>query len=156
MDEFKRTYSNKDTETVAIPHFWEHFNKEDFSVWLAEYQYNEELKRVFMACNLVGGMFQRLEKLHKTAFASVCVFGKDGDVSISGIWICRTQELAFRVGVKHSRCDIFSTTNLFFVLLYIVFFWSKIIRCLKFDIFVLFSVVTFLIHTLSRVCEVKS
>ena len=122
MDEFKRTYSNKDTETVAIPHFWEHFNKEDFSVWLAEYQYNEELKRVFMACNLVGGMFQRLEKLHKTAFASVCVFGKDGDVSISGIWICRTQELAFRVGVKHSRCDIFSTTNLFFVLLYIVFF----------------------------------
>lgn len=156
MDEFKRTYSNKDTETVAIPHFWEHFNKEDFSVWLAEYQYNEELKRVFMACNLVGGMFQRLEKLHKTAFASVCVFGKDGDVSISGIWICRTQELAFTVGVKHSRCDIFSTTNLFFVLLYIVFFWSKIIRCLKFDIFVLFSVVTFLIHTLSRVCEVKS
>ncbi|XP_020604178.1 probable elongation factor 1-gamma [Orbicella faveolata] len=97
MDEFKRTYSNKDTETVAIPHFWEHFNKEDFSVWLAEYQYNEELKRVFMACNLVGGMFQRLEKLHKTAFASVCVFGKDGDVSISGIWICRTQELAFRL-----------------------------------------------------------
>lgn len=156
MDEFKRTYSNKDTETVAIPHFWEHFNKEDFSVWLAEYQYNEELKRVFMACNLVGGMFQRLEKLHKTAFASVCVFGKDGDVSISGIWICRTQELAFRVGVKHSRCDMFSTTNLFFVLLYIVFFWSKIIHCLKFDIFVLFSVVAFLIHTLSHVCEVKS
>ena len=107
MDEFKRTYSNKDTETVAIPHFWEHFNKEDFSVWLAEYQYNEDLKRVFMACNLVGGMFQRLDKLHKTAFASVCVFGKDGDVSISGIWICRTQELAFSVGVKNSWQDNF-------------------------------------------------
>lgn len=116
MDEFKRTYSNKDTETVAIPHFWEHFNKEDFSVWLAEYQYNDELKRVFMACNLVGGMFQRIEKLRKTAFASVGVFGKDGDVSISGIWICRTQELAFSVGVKNFWLDIlFFPTSSFFV-----------------------------------------
>lgn len=116
MDEFKRTYSNKDTETVAIPHFWEHFNKEDYSVWLAEYQYNDELKMVFMACNLVGGMFQRMEKLRKTAFGSVGVFGKDGDVSISGIWICRTQELAFSVGVKNFWLNIlFFPTSSFFV-----------------------------------------
>ena len=107
MDEFKRTYSNKDTETVAIPHFWEHFNKEDFSVWLAEYQYNHELRMIFMACNLVGGMFQRLEKLHKTAFGSIGIFGTDGDISISGIWIFRTQELAFSVGVKNFWPDIF-------------------------------------------------
>ena len=147
MDEFKRTYSNKDTETVAIPHLWEHFNKEDFSVWLAEYQYNDELKRVFMACNLVGGMFQRLEKLRKTAFASVCVFGKDGDVSISGIWICRTQELAFTVGVKISWQDIFFTTNLFFLTCYtwskICFDWSKMFHCLNLNIIVLFSVAVF-------------
>ncbi|XP_068682643.1 elongation factor 1-gamma-A-like [Montipora foliosa] len=95
MDEFKRTFSNKDIETEAIPYFWEHFNKEDFSVWLAEYMYNDELGMIFMACNLVGGMLQRLEKLRKTAFASVCIFGKNHDVSISGIWIFRTQELAF-------------------------------------------------------------
>ena len=119
MDEFKRTYSNKDTETVAIPYLWEHFNKEDYSVWLAEYQYNEELGKIFMACNLVRGMFQRIEKLHKTAFASVGVFGKDGDVSISGIWIFRTQELAFTVGVKLPGGTFFPTTNLLFVLLYV-------------------------------------
>ena len=99
MDAFKRTYSNNDTETVANPYFWEHFNKEDYSVWLAEYQYNDELKMIFMACNLVGGMFQRLEKLRKTAFASVGIFGKDNEAAIEGIWICRTQELAFDVGV---------------------------------------------------------
>ena len=99
MDEFKRTYSNKDTATVAIPYFWEHFNKEDYSVWLAEYQYNDELRMVFMACNLVGGMFQRIEKLRKTAFASVGIFGEDKNVSISGIWIFRGQELAFDVSV---------------------------------------------------------
>lgn len=100
MDEFKRTYSNKDTATVAIPHFWEHFNKEDYSVWLAEYSYNDDLKRVFMACNLVGGMFQRIEKLRKTAFASVGIFGEDNSCAIGGIWIFRGQEVAFNVSVK--------------------------------------------------------
>lgn len=99
MDEFKRTYSNKDTATVAIPYFWEHFNKEDYSVWLAEYLDDKDLKMIFMACNLVGGMFQRIEKLRKTAFASVGIFGVDNNASISGIWICRTQELCFNVGV---------------------------------------------------------
>lgn len=95
MDAFKRTYSNQDTEKVAIPYFWEHFNKEDYSIWLAEYMYNDELALIFMACNLVGGMFQRLEKLRKTAFASIGIFGKDHEASISGIWIFRTQDLAF-------------------------------------------------------------
>lgn len=142
MDAFKRTYSNEDTETVAIPYLWEHFNKEDFSVWLAEYQYNEDLRMVFMACNLVGGMFQRLEKLNKTAFASVGVFEKDGDISISGIWIFRTQELAFSVGVKISWQDISFSAQIFSLSCYtwskICFVWSKIIDCLKLDIFVLY------------------
>ena len=98
MDAFKRTYSNNDTD-VSVPYFWEHFNKEDYSIWFAEYMYNDELSRIFMACNLVGGMFQRLEKLQKTAFGSVCIFGKEKAESISGIWIFRGQELAFRVSV---------------------------------------------------------
>ena len=111
MDAFKRTYSNEDTATVAIPYFWEHFNKEDYSVWLAEYQYNDELRMIFMACNLVGGMFQRLDKLNKTAFASVGIFGKDNAVVIEGIWIFRGQELAFDVRV-----------NFFYLFIYLFFF----------------------------------
>ena len=99
MDEFKRCYSNKDTETVAIPYFWENFDKAGYSIWMAEYKYNSELKKVFMACNLVGGTFQRLGKLAKTAFASVLIFGEDGNTSISGIWVFRGQELAFNVSL---------------------------------------------------------
>ena len=41
------------------------------------------------------GMFQRLEKLKKHAFASVCLFGADNNSSISGVWIWRGQKLAF-------------------------------------------------------------
>jgi len=95
MDNFKRVYSNEDTLTKAIPFFWETFDPENYSIWYAEYKFNEELAATFMSCNLINGMFQRLEKLNKNAFASVCLFGTDNNSTISGVWIWRGQELAF-------------------------------------------------------------
>ncbi|XP_064811509.1 elongation factor 1-gamma [Oncorhynchus masou masou] len=95
MDEFKRKYSNEDTLTVALPHFWEHFDKEGYSIWYGEYKFPEELTMTFMSCNLIMGMFQRLDKLRKNGFASVILFGGNNDSSISGIWIFRGQDLAF-------------------------------------------------------------
>jgi elongation factor 1-gamma len=110
MDGFKRVYSNEDTATKAIPYFWENFDPEHYrflpnsftfevnfynSIWYSEYKFPEELKLAYMSCNLIGGMFQRLEKLKKTAFASVCLFGTDNNSTISGIWVWRGQELAF-------------------------------------------------------------
>ncbi|CAE1237496.1 EEF1G [Acanthosepion pharaonis] len=97
MDEFKRTYSNNDTVTVAMPYFWEHFEKENYSIWRGDYKYNNELTQVFMTCNLVGGMFQRLEKMKKNAFACVLIFGENNSNSISGIWVWPSQELAFEL-----------------------------------------------------------
>jgi len=94
MDDFKRFYSNND-EDKSVPYFWEKFDKENYSIWFGEYKYKEDLTKIFMTCNLVGGMFQRLEKLRKNAFASVCVFGKDNDNTISGVWVWRGHDLAF-------------------------------------------------------------
>uniref|UniRef100_A0A671VR05 Eukaryotic translation elongation factor 1 gamma n=1 Tax=Sparus aurata TaxID=8175 RepID=A0A671VR05_SPAAU len=54
-----------------------------------------ELEQTFKSCNLITGMFQRLDKLRKNAFASVLLFGGNNDSSISGIWVFRGQELAF-------------------------------------------------------------
>jgi len=96
MDDFKRFYSNND-EDKSVPYFWEKFDKEHYSIWMGEYKYNDELSKIFMTCNLVGGMFQRLEKLRKNAFASACIFGKDNDNSISGIWVWRGHDLAFEL-----------------------------------------------------------
>ncbi|NXO80666.1 EF1G factor, partial [Sitta europaea] len=95
LDEFKRKYSNEDTLSVALPHFWEHFDREGWSLWYCQYRYPEELSQTFMSCNLITGMFQRLDKLRKNAFASVVLFGTDHDSSISGVWVLRGQELAF-------------------------------------------------------------
>jgi elongation factor 1-gamma len=94
MDDFKRFYSNNDVD-VSIPYFWEKFDPEHYSIWFGEYKYNSELAKVFMSCNLITGMFQRLDKLRKNAFASVCLFGEDNNSTISGIWIWRGQDLAF-------------------------------------------------------------
>ncbi|XP_056626223.1 elongation factor 1-gamma [Triplophysa dalaica] len=95
LDEFKRKYSNEDTLTVALPYFCDNFDREGFSIWYAEYRFPEELTMAFMSCNLITGMFQRLDKLRKNAFASVILFGTNNDSCISGIWVFRGQDLAF-------------------------------------------------------------
>merc|ERR1712026_469674 len=88
MDDFKRFYSNND-EDKSVPYFWEKFDKENYSIWRCDYKYNDELTMVFMSCNLMSGMFQRLEKLRKNAFASMALFGENNNSSISGIWVWR-------------------------------------------------------------------
>jgi len=94
IDDFKRVYSNED-ESKSIPYFWEKFDPENYSIWYGEYKYPQELTKVFMSCNLITGMFQRLDKMRKQAFSSVCLFGDDNNSTISGIWVWRGQELVF-------------------------------------------------------------
>ncbi|NXR21054.1 EF1G factor, partial [Cinclus mexicanus] len=55
LDEFKRKYSNEDTLGVALPHFWEHFDPQGWSLWYCQYRYPEELSQTFMSCNLITG-----------------------------------------------------------------------------------------------------
>ena len=57
-----------------------------FSENLCFVRYNDELSQVFMSCNLMGGMFQRLEKMNKNAFASAMLFGENNNSSIAGRW----------------------------------------------------------------------
>lgn len=94
FDDFKRVYSNEE-EAKSIPYFFEKFDKENYSIWFGEYKYPEELTKVFMSCNLITGMFQRLDKMRKQAFASCCLFGEDNNSTISGVWVWRGHELAF-------------------------------------------------------------
>lgn len=51
-------------------------------------------------------MFQRVDKLRKNAFASMCVFGEDKANNISGIWVWRGQELAFPVSTYFISMDL--------------------------------------------------
>ena len=65
MDTWKKTYSNNDTTNVALPYFWENFDKENYSIWFCEYSYPEDLTMVFMSCNLMGGKVEMILKIMK-------------------------------------------------------------------------------------------
>lgn len=54
LDDWKRTYSNEDTRTVALPWFWEHLKPDEYSLWRVDYKYNDELTMTFMTSNLIG------------------------------------------------------------------------------------------------------
>ena len=107
MDAFKRSYSNEDTATMAIPHFWENFDKEGWSIWKCVYKYPEDLKKIFMCSNLVSGMLQRIDKLRKNAFASILILGEDNNAAIEGVWVMRGQQLFFEVCVTIVSCKCY-------------------------------------------------
>ncbi|XP_037598413.1 elongation factor 1-gamma-like [Cebus imitator] len=83
------------THYAALPYFWEHFDKDSWSLRYSEYPFPEELTQTFMSCNLIIRMFQRLDKLRKNAFASVILFGTNNSSSISGIRVFQGKVLAF-------------------------------------------------------------
>jgi len=93
MDEWKRQYSNNDTRPVAMPWFWQNLDKEGYSIWFCDYKYNDECEKVFMTCNLLGGWIQRLDKVRKYAFGSLCIFGQEPKLQVAGCWLFRGQEI---------------------------------------------------------------
>ncbi len=42
-------------------------------------------------------MYQRIERLRKNAFGSMCVFGDDSHNTIAGVWFWKGHELVFPV-----------------------------------------------------------
>jgi len=97
MDAWKRCYSNNDTVPTAMDYFWKHFDKENYSCWFGKYKYGEEIPLPFMASNLIGGMYQRLDKMRKHSMGSMCVFNTAPNIEISGVMMWKGQGLAFEL-----------------------------------------------------------
>lgn len=93
LEDWKRFYSNNDTRPTAIDYFWKNFDPQGFSVWWVDYKYNDELTKIFMTCNLVGGLFARLGHMSKYSFGSFLIFGEDNKNEISGAIIFRGSEI---------------------------------------------------------------
>jgi elongation factor 1-gamma len=89
LDEWKRTYSNTDTKTVAIPYFWKNFDANGYSLWFGEYKYNDECTQVFKTANLLGGFIQRLDKLRKYGFANMIIFGDEPNLTVTVCFLVR-------------------------------------------------------------------
>jgi elongation factor 1-gamma len=92
MDAFKICYSHEDTRSVALPYFYEKWDKPNWTLWFAEYKYPEDLQRLFMVSNLLGGFCQRTEHLRKHVVGSFLIFGEENNYEIHGAILLRGSE----------------------------------------------------------------
>jgi len=99
MDAWKREYSNCVTYDAAMEEFWKMLDREGWSLWKQEYQYNSDNKKLFMTSNLCSGFLQRSGEIRKWAFGTCVITGlaedAEGgpDMSVSGLWLLRGQEI---------------------------------------------------------------
>lgn len=93
LNDWKYFYSNNDTRPTAINYFWQNFDREGFSIWWVNYKYNDELAKIFMTCNLVTGLFARMDHMRKYAFGSFLICGEDDNNEIMGAMVFRGQEI---------------------------------------------------------------
>lgn len=93
LEDWKRFYSNNETRPTAIDYFWKNFDRQGYSVWWINYRYNDELAKIFMTCNLVTGLFARMDHMRKYSFGSFLIFGDDDKNEIAGSIIFRGQEI---------------------------------------------------------------
>ena len=93
LEDWKRFYSNNETVPTAVDYFWKNFDRQGYSIWWVNYRYNDELAKIFMTCNLVTGLFARMDHMRKYTFGSFLIFGEDDKNEISGSIIFRGQEI---------------------------------------------------------------
>jgi len=97
LEDWKRFYSNNDTKPTAMEYFWKHYDPTGFSVWRVDYKYNNELKLIFMSSNLIGGFYNRIERVKKYGFGSLCVLGENNKNEVHGYMVLRGHEVPFEV-----------------------------------------------------------
>ena len=79
LDAWKKLYSNAKDPQEAMTQFWEMFDSDGWSLWLQEYKYNQDNKRIFMCSNAIAGFQQRTDEIRRWGFgvmvriAFVCV-----------------------------------------------------------------------------------
>ena len=92
MDAWKKQYSNAASYDDAMKWFWENYDANGYSLWLQNYKYQEENKKIFMTSNAVGGFQQRSDEVRKWAFGVMDVLGtEETSLEIKGLWLLRGQ-----------------------------------------------------------------
>jgi len=99
MDATKRLFSNEDFST-AIGKFWETWDNEGFSLYMASYNYNDENRIAYMTGNLIGGFVQRLDLLRPYGYGVLNIMGVNEDsppFPIITAWIFRGKGIPFEM-----------------------------------------------------------
>lgn len=93
LESWKRFYSNNPTRPTALDYFWANYEPENYSCWRVSYKYPEDLKMIFMTCNLITGLYNRMDHLRKISFGMLTVFGESNNNQIEGVFVFKGAEL---------------------------------------------------------------
>ena len=95
LDAWKREYSNAPNNDCrkVMPYFWQNYDKEGYSLWFCDYNFNEECKVAFMTSNLISGFVQRSDALRKYAFGVMQITGTPQGQKVLGAWLLRGQDI---------------------------------------------------------------
>jgi len=104
IDEWKKTYKNCAHDGTgylgASEKFWELLGEGlktgDYSLWLCEYNHNEENEKMWMTSNAISGFVDRTEEIRKFTMGVQAVSGADGagNIYINGVWLFRGTEIS--------------------------------------------------------------
>ncbi len=90
MDTWKKTYSNTEDYHVAMETFWSTFDPAGWTIFRGDYNYNEELKILFMTSNLIGGFIQRTEEIRKWLFGTMTIRGVEKEsLKVTAFYLIR-------------------------------------------------------------------
>jgi len=95
MDAWKRCYSNCESYEEAMNTFWTTFDAAGWSIWRGDYNYNDELKILFMTSNLIGGFIQRTDEIRKWLFGTMTIRGSEEEkqMKITAYFLIRGQDI---------------------------------------------------------------
>lgn len=94
LEEWKRVYSNSRSDYYkSMPWFWEHFDKEGYSLWLCKYKYNDECTRDYATSNLISGFIQRSEEMRRFSFSIMHALKESAPFEVEGLWCIRGTDI---------------------------------------------------------------
>ena len=91
MDAWKKIYSNCTDYHDAMKQFFELYDSNGWSIWRGDYQYNSELRVLFMTSNLIGGFIQRTDEIRKWLFGTCTIRGTEeaGGMKVTHYFLIR-------------------------------------------------------------------
>jgi len=97
LDDWKRTYSNSTTDYFkSMDWFWQNFDEEGWSIWLQEFNHDEENTTGFVVSNKIEGYNQRSIGIQKYAFGVMQVLDSKaakGFYTVAGVWLIRGKDI---------------------------------------------------------------
>ncbi len=98
LDEWKRQYSNSgDDYFKSMDWFWPNFDASGYSLWLQEFQHNEECVQDFIVSNKIEGYIQRTSEIQKYAFGVLQILdskAEKGHYTVNGVWLIRGPDIS--------------------------------------------------------------